>query len=106
MGPEDIVEADLVVVEEAVGGGHLGVSAAGGGDAGGGVAGQLREDLLDPSVEPLVLEIDALHLLDHPWSQHRVIPRLTNSPGSPLSTVRGFTRRVRPEWEDLCSTTR
>ena len=40
---EDVVEADLVVVEEAIGGRHLGPAAAGGRDAGRGPRRQLRQ---------------------------------------------------------------
>ena len=64
--PEDGVEVGLVVVEEAIGGGRLGVAAAGGRDAGGGVPGQVGEDELQSPVEPLVVEVGIRHLLGDP----------------------------------------
>ena len=66
VGVEDGVEVGLVVVEEAIGGGRLGVAVAGGGDADGGVPGQVGEDDVQSPVEPLVLEVGIRHLFGDP----------------------------------------
>ena len=63
---EDPLGEGLLVIEEAVSSLRLGLAAAGRRDAGGRVLREVRQDPLQPVVEPLVSEVDVLHLVHNP----------------------------------------
>lgn len=74
MGLEDAVEVDFAVIEEAIGGGRLGVTAASRRDAGGGMRRQIREDGPESLIQPLVPQVDFLHFIDDPGCEHDATP--------------------------------
>src|SRR5262249_6256177 len=92
---EDVVELDPLVVEEAVRSRQFVISAASRGDAGRGMFPQLCEEVTEPLVQALIVQIDGLHLLNHPWSQHNSLLSSTYPPGSPFLSVRKFPQWVR-----------
>ena len=74
VGLENLVEGYLVVVEEPVGGLHLGSAAAGRWNAHGGTTAQGGQDRHRASVEPFITEVHTRHFLRGPWRQHSVTP--------------------------------